>query len=146
MPTDYSTDLGKVRLNIGDDIEPYELADEIITIKLTEYSSYDSEWAIWYASLDCLQILISRASLNSSRKREREGSVEVEEYRNEVYKALKDRYDFLSANPPSSGVGDNTSTPIIIGGVSKSETTRIENIEDNKRPSVSVGWFDSGDW
>lgn len=146
MPTDYGTDLGKVRLNIGDDVEPYELADEIITIKLTEYNSYDSAWAIWYASLDCLQILISRASLNSSRLREREGSVEIEEYRNEVYKALKQRYDWLSANPPSSGVGGNEASPIIVGGTSKKETQRITSNYDNKRPPIGIGWFDSDDF
>lgn len=139
---DYDSEIGQIRLNIGDDEEPLRLIDDILDVQLEKYPSDTSEVRVWKASLDCLNILINRAALNASRLREREGGVEIEEYRNDVYKALKERYDDLVANPPVDA-STSEATLIVIGGVSKKETTRITNNLDNKRPSVGIGWFDS---
>lgn len=140
---EYDSEIGKVRLNIGDDEEPLRLVDDVIEIQLEQYTSDTVEIRVWKASLDCLRILLNRAALNASRLREREGGVEIEEYRGDVYKALKERYDDLVANPPSDASTDEA-TVIVIGGTSQKETDRIKANSDNKRPPIGIGWFDSG--
>ena len=145
MAIDFYSEIGKVRLLTGDFQEPVYLIDDILAMKLQEYNSESNpKVKIWKVALDCLQIMIAEAGANASRVREREGGVEIEEYRFERYKALKDRYKDLLDDPPDGAFTD--ATTIVIGGVSITESNRVRSNADSKRPSIGIGWFDSEDF
>ena len=141
--TDFYSDVGSVRINLGDFDEPFRLPDDVIIIKLQEYASQSEATRIWNASVDCLKILLNKFALNASRLREREGGVEIEEYRNEIYQALKERYKELINNPPA----ELETTLMIFGGTSCKESNRVKNNSDNIRTSFGVDSFrNDGDY
>ena len=139
MPTDFSTNLGRVRLTIGDFTEPYYLPDEVIEVTLQTHASEEIQAIlIWKASLDSLRALIAEASQEASRRREREGGVEIEDYRNERYEALQDLYDYLVAHPPV-GSADSEITCFVIGGTSRKESRRIRQDSDIQDTPFGIG-------
>lgn len=145
MSVDFYSPVGKVRLTIGDFTEPFDLPDAVIIIYLEENRGTGSdEFVIYQASLSCLQAMIADASNNASRLREREGGIESEEYRKERYEALKERYDYLVANPPSGAVeeAEGGLGSVLIGGVSCKERNRIRSNPDNIRTPTGVEWFE----
>lgn len=145
MAIDFTTDIGKVRLKIGDISEPVFISDVIVQITLDEYSSEtEKSVQIWKAALASLEIMIAEAANQSSRLREREGGVEIEEYRNQRYTALKERYrDLLDSPPPEFDIGNGA---IIIGGVSKKESERSQDPNDAEHSPIGIGWFDKDEY
>lgn len=134
---DITTNLGRVRYNIGDATLPYKIEDSIINFLLGQYSSKLDEIAIWRATIDALTILKGRYAHEASRRRESEGSVTVEDYQNERYEAICDLLDYWKSNPPDvanpSGVG-----LFVFGGVSEKEMKRVENDPDSVLPGVKI--------
>lgn len=136
MPADFSTENGKVRYNIGDIEEPYILSDVVIDGLLAKYTEDSEEYRIWAATVDALYILKGIAAKNSERRREREGSVEVEVYSNLTYDSISDLLDYYKANPPMpDAYGYDLH---IFGGVSKDEKNRVKNDLDSARPYPEV--------
>jgi len=137
MPADFTTENGKVRFNIGDIEEPYILSDVVIDGLLAKYTEESEEYRIWAATVDALYILKGIAAKNSERRREREGSVEVEVYSNLTYDAIKDLLDYYKSNPPKPS--DTYGYDLhIFGGVSKEEKSRVKNDNDSARPYPEV--------
>lgn len=136
MPADISTENGKVRYNIGDIVEPYILDDTVIDALLSQYPDDSETVRVWKATIDALRILMGRYAGESARRREREGSVEVEVYNTTQYGYYKDLYDWYLANPPA----DNTDYGYnlhIFGGVSKKEKSRVCNDTDSARITIN---------
>lgn len=138
---DFFSEAGQVRLLTGDFKEPFYLDDAIVVLKLQENESITNQKIkLWQTALDCLEVMLAEAAANASRLREREGGVELEEYRGERYKALKDRYDYLIAHPPEVEKGSEPNV-IIIGGTSKKESNRLANNSDIIRTPFKIGEF-----
>ena len=137
MPADFTTDNGKVRFNIGDIEEPYVLSDVIIDSILAKYTEESEDYRIWKSTIDALYILKGIAAKNSERRREREGSVEVEVYSNLTYDAISDLLDYWKNNPPK--VAEYGYDLHIFGGVSKKEKSRVKNDIDSARPYPEIG-------
>ncbi|QDP66588.1 MAG: hypothetical protein Tp1111DCM1126091_94 [Prokaryotic dsDNA virus sp.] len=136
MPADFTTENGKVRFNIGDIEEPYILSDVVIDGLLAKYTEESEEYRIWKATIDALYILKGIAAKNSERRREREGSVEVEVYSNLTYDSISDLLDYYKSNPPMpAAYGYDLH---IFGGVSKDEKSRVKNDPDSARPYPEV--------
>jgi len=137
MPADYSTEIGKVRYNIGDIVEPYTLEDNVIDSLLTKYTEQSEQYRIWAATVDALLILKGILAKRSERRREREGGTEVEVYANLTYESIKDLYEYYKNNPPAD---ENYGYDLhIFGGVSKEEKNRVANDPDSARPFPKVG-------
>lgn len=134
---DITTNLGRVRYNIGDATEPYELDDTVINFLLGKYSSKSDEVAIWNATVDALTILKGRYAHEAARRRESEGSVTVEEYSQEKYEAINDLLDYWKKNPPTDPQGKGKGL-FIFGGVSKEEMDRVEDDPDSVLPGVKI--------
>ena len=137
MAADFTKDNGKVRYNIGDIEEPYILSDVVIDGLLAKYADESPEYRVWAATVDALFILKGIAAKNSERRREREGSVEVEVYSNLTYDAICDLLDYYKKNPPK--LGDTYGYDLhIFGGVSKKEVARVKNDPDSNRPCPEI--------
>ena len=119
-PPDFTTEVGKVRYYSGDtelNTEGcYIISDMTILEVLDQYSNKPANVRIWRSTLDVLLFMKSAMAPYAARSREREGSVEVEVYGQERYKAICDLYDFYDKNPDVI-VKDAVKAPIIIGGV-----------------------------
>ena len=137
MPSDFTTENGKVRFNIGDIEEPYFISDDVIDALLDKYSEEAPEYRIWAATVDVLYIMKGFAARNSERRREREGGVEVEVYSNLTYDAISDLLEYWKKNRP--GITDYGYDLHIFGGVSKKEVARVKNDPDSNRPYPEIG-------
>lgn len=142
MPADITTENGKVRYNIGDTIEPYLLDDVVIDTLLAQYPDDTSEVRVWKATKDALRILKGRYANEASRRREREGSVEIEVYQNLNYGHICDLLDWYENNPPATIAGYNLH---IFGGVSKKEKARVCNDPDSVLPPAFIGQYSRDD-
>lgn len=144
MPADITTENGKVRYNIGDIVEPYILDDTVIDALLSQYPDESSTVRVWKATIDALRILMGRFAATSARRREREGSVEVEVYNTNQYGYYKDLLDYYLGNPPEdyTDYGYNLH---IFGGVSKTEKARVCNDPDSSRINISPDYTSEGD-
>lgn len=136
MPADITTENGKVRFNIGDTVEPYILEDVVIDTLLAKYPDDTEAVRIWKATIDALIIMKGRAAQLSERRREREGSVEVEVYSNLTYDSISDLLEYWKDNPPVIPKGYDLH---IFGGVSKEEVQRVECDPDSNRPYPKIG-------
>lgn len=108
-------DVWKVRFNIGD-LDKLDVSDDVIQFALTQHEALDEEIRVRKTTVDILRHLVGKFSSTATRRREREGGVEVEDYRNEKLKAYKDLYDLWtkdsSFNPyVGAGMKINTSAP-----------------------------------
>jgi len=134
---DITTDIGKVRYNIGDIVEPYTLSDMVIQTFLDKYQDEYDQYRVWAATVDSLLALKGILAKRSERRREREGGVEVEVYANFTYDAIKDLLDYYKDNPPKTA---NYGYDLhMFGGVSKKERQRVEDDPDSSRPYPGVG-------
>lgn len=136
MPADFTTENGKVRFNIGDITEPYVLDDVVIDALLDKYADQSEAYRVWAATVDALYILKGISAKNSERRREREGSVEVEVYSNLTYDAISDLLEYWKDNPPK--VAEYGYDLHIFGGVSKEEKQRVKNDPDSARPYPEI--------
>lgn len=135
-----SDEVCQLRVILGDFEEPYKLPDEVLQYHIDSHSDAPSEEIqLWLAALDSLQTLMRKYAAEGSRRREREGSVEVEDYRNELYQAVKDIYDDLVLRPPR-GV---PRAGITIGGTSVQEVNRVNCDPDSVTYGIEVGWFEA---
>ena len=134
MPIDITTELGRVRYNIGDVVEPYRISDDTINALLLLYPSpeYSSDRRVWKTTLDCLYLLRAQYANESSRRREREGSVEIEVYHNTNFGWINDLIDWFKDNPPDDEPRGYDLH--IFGGVSKKEKRRVVDDCDSARP------------
>lgn len=144
IDTDIYTEEGEVRYLIGDTSEPYLLDSNAIQSRLLRYPTVARDQRIYFSSLDSLRFLLSKLALTgSSRRREREGGVEIEEYGGDKYKALKSLYDDLVKNPPA---GVSSIPSIHFGGVSKAEIERVRCDPDSFSGSpFYLGWTREND-
>ena len=136
MAADINTELGKVRYYIGDYEEPYNLPDEVIQSFLDLYVDESSDYRIWKTVIDCLTIMKGRAARESSRRREREGGVEIEVYSNLTYESISELLEWWKDNPPVVPKGYDLH---IFGGVSKEEICRVRENPDSNLPPIRVG-------
>lgn len=128
----------QLRILIGDFEEPFELPDGVLGYHLDSYEVQTNiPLKLWCAALDAYQSLMLKYAKDGSRMREREGSVEREEYRNEKYKAVQQGYKQLLKKPPK-GVAR---AGIILGGVSKEEIARVNDDTDSNTYGIEVDWF-----
>lgn len=138
IDTDIFDEEGEVRYNIGDTAVPYLLDSTAIALVLDRYTDKTRAIRIYLASLDALRFLMAKTGLTgSSRRREREGNVEVEEYGGNKYAALKAAYDDLIKNPPPGVTGAAT---IYFGGTSKTEIDRVRTDPDSVGAKLPLGW------
>lgn len=139
IDTDIYTEIGEVRYLIGDVSEPYLLDGTAVQSRLLRYPTLTRDNRVYFSALDCLKYLLSKLALTgSSRRREREGGVEIEEYGGDKYKALRSLYDDLVKNPPS---GVSSIPNIHFGGVSKAEVERVRCDPDSESGSpFRLGW------
>lgn len=117
-PIDLSSDVGAVRLNIGDtDCTPntldptagtgFDLGDDVIQFSLDKYVDKDQATAIRLATVDCLRYLVSFYAKQVAF-RERTGNNEVQAQFNQRYEHYRDLLDDWTNNPalnPSIGAG-----------------------------------------
>lgn len=108
-------DVWKVRFNIGD-LGGLDVSDDVIQFVLGQYEDLDEQTIIRKATVDVLRHLVGKFASTATRRREREGGVEVENYGNEKWKTYKDLYDLwtkdASFNPHvGAGMKINTSAP-----------------------------------
>lgn len=139
MPADISTENGKVRYNIGDIVEPYILDDTVIDALLSMYPDVTEDVRVWNATVDALRILMARYAGEADRRREREGSVEIEVYHSNNYGYYKDLLDYYLNNPPA-GDKDYGYNLHIFGGVSKSEKRRVCSDPDSSRITIKPNY------
>lgn len=139
MPADITTENGKVRYNIGDIVEPYILDDTVIDALLSKYPDETETVRVWKATIDALRILMGRFAIESARRREREGSVEVEVYNTNQYGYYKDLLDFYLKNPPAD-YKDYGYNLHIFGGVSKEEKCRVYDDPDSARITIKPNY------
>jgi hypothetical protein len=133
MSIDFTSPEGKVRLNIGDVNIPYMLQDSLISAFLSKYQDQPEYMAVYNATIDSLLVLKGQFALTAARRREREGSVEIEEYSAEKYKAISDLLDYWKENPPE-GILPSNFAGFIFGGVSKAERKRVDRNPDSFGP------------
>lgn len=137
-----SDELCGVRIQIGDFDEPYELKDAVINYHLDSYPDLTKIQRMYCASIDSLKSLLRSFSLQGSRLREREGSVEVEEYRNEKIPATRAALRDLLLHPPP-GIAPPS---FEFGGTSCDEVRRVEDDSDSPGVGTKLGWFNDVDY
>ena len=131
-PIDLSSEVGAVRLNIGDvDCTPntldpangtgFDLSDDVIQFSLDKYVDRDAVTRIYLATVDCIRYLVSFYS-KQIRIRERTGQNEIDGYFNQRYDHYKDLLNDWACNPalnPFVGAGFkiNTTDPIVSIGM-----------------------------
>lgn len=108
-------DVYKVRFNIGD-IDGVDVSDDVILFALSQYSELEESIQVRKATVDVLRHLIGKFASTATRRREREGGVEVEVYGNEKYDAYQKLYDLWTKDPSfnpyiGAGMSINTTTP-----------------------------------
>ena len=137
MAIDITTEVGQVRYNIGDIIEPYLLEDDVIQFLLDKNPDDPSEIRVWKATIAALRVLKGRFSLEGERRREREGGVEVEVSSSNIFSNLCDLLHWFELNPPG-GVKKHYDLHIF-GGVSKREMERVRCNPDSPKPNAYLG-------
>lgn len=108
-PIDLSSEVGAVRLNIGDvDCTPnaldpangtgFDLSDDIIQFSLDKYIDKDPITRIYLSTVDCLRYLVAFYA-KQVRLRERAGSHELDGQFNQRYEHYKDLLDDWTTDP-----------------------------------------------
>lgn len=127
FPADLTTEVGQVRLNIGDFDPPtgddYIVSDDIIQFTLDRYAGETSIVRLYRATIDVLTYLKSKYAQEGARTRKRESGLEVEVYANELYQNICDLLKYWENNPPPA-TGITLAIPII-GGVEVTEYDRV---------------------
>ena len=138
MLIDVSEEHTLVRFTIGDFEEPFEIPSSMVNYALSVQSQTATKnFRVWKASLQCLQWMKAKYAAQGSRRREREGGREVEEYRAEKFKTITALIEWLENNPDISG---GFALPIFTG----TETDRVCNLENDSRfvqPRIKSNWF-----
>lgn len=129
-----------VRFSIGDAEVPYELPDIMILHALGMFESDTQVNRVYKASIQCLKWIKAKFAVQGSRRREREGGREVEEYRAEKYKTITDLLDWLEENPPSGSGGSGFALPVF-GGTTVAQYNELANSSVYAKPNAQVGWF-----
>lgn len=129
-----------VRFSIGDAEVPYELPDIMVLHALDKYPDDTQTLRVWKSSIVCLKWLKAKFAVQGSRRREREGGREVEEYRAEKYKTITDLLDWLEENPLNADGTTGFALPVF-GGTMVSQVTEFENSTLYVKPNAQIGWF-----
>jgi hypothetical protein len=129
-----------VRFSIGDVDVPYELPDIMVLHSLDMFSSDTQTTRVYKSSIQCLKWIKSKFAVQGSRRREREGGREVEEYRQEKYKAVSDLLDWLEENPPSESGASGFVLPVF-GGTMKSYVDDLKCDPAYVPANAEIGWF-----
>lgn len=140
---DLTSEVSLVRIEIGDVVAPFEVTNEVIQLKLNQYSSSSQVIRIWKASIDCLRILKAKYAALGSRRREREGGVEIEDYGRERFMSVSDLLDWLLQNPPESA--EIGGVLPYFGGTVKSDNDRWDTSINHVDILNSPTWFDKED-
>ena len=139
MIIDVSEEHTLVRFTIGDFEEPFEIPSSMVDYAISlQSSTATTNSRVWKASLQCLYWMKAKYAAQGSRRREREGGREVEEYRAEKFKTITAMIDWLENNPNVSGNG--FALPIFTG----TETDKICDLENNSnfvQPRIKSNWF-----
>jgi hypothetical protein len=133
-----------VRFTIGDVEVPYELPDIMVLHSLDMFPSDTQVNRIYKSSIQCLKWIKAKFAVQGSRRREREGGREVEDYRQEKYKAISDLLDWLEENPPSETGGSGFVLPVF-GGTMVSMQRDLKCNPAYVRANAEIGWFYSED-
>lgn len=141
MPTDFSEAATLVRYTIGDIEEPYEIDEAYVAYIVSKQDTTKSlDYVVWKASIECLRRIKAKYALQASRRRERQGGREVEEYRKEKYQTVSELLSWLENSPEVAGMTGVSALPIFLG----TTTERKEALENDCRfikPNAKVGWF-----
>ncbi len=139
MLIDVSEENTLVRFTIGDFEEPFEISSSMIDYAISQQSpTATKNFRVWKASLQCLYWMKAKYAAQGSRRREREGGREVEEYRAEKFKTITALIDWLENNPDVSG--NSFALPIFTG----TETEKVKALENNcdfVQPRIKTNWF-----
>ena len=139
MLIDVSEEHTLVRFTIGDFEEPFEIPSSMVDYSISlQDSTATTNYRVWKASLQCLYWMKAKYAAQGSRRREREGGREVEEYRQEKFKSISALIDWLENNPDVSGNG--FALPVFTG----TETDRVYNLQNDTRfvqPRIKSNWF-----
>lgn len=131
-PVNLTSELGQVRVNIGDldatlDVatpaqsDGFIISDDLINFSLTKYADKDSATRIYLATVDVLRYIVASLA-KQIRYRERAGGSEIEGHFHIQFQNYKDLLDQWTKDPtfnPSVGAGFviNTTKPIISMGM-----------------------------
>lgn len=141
FPADLSTEVGQVRLNIGDFDPPngdeYIISDDIIQFTLDRYPDDTAVVRLYRATIDVLTYLKSKYAQEGARTRKRESGLEVEVYANELYNNICDLLKFWENNPPPQ-TGISLAIPII-GGVEVTEYERVRRDVESINGGYDIG-------
>ena len=141
FPADLTTEVGQVRLNIGDFDPPngddYIISDDIVQFTLDRYSSDIPIIRLYRATIDTLTYLKSKYAQEGARTRKRESGLEVEVYANELYQNICDLLKFWENNPPPQ-TGISLAIPII-GGVEATEYERVRRDVESVNGGNDIG-------
>lgn len=141
FPPILSTEVGQVRLNIGDfdpeDGDQYIISDDIIQFTLDRYTGDSSVVRLYRATIDVLTYLKSRYAQEGARTRKRESGLEVEVYANELYQNICDLLTYWENNPPPQ-TGISLAIPII-GGVEATEYERVRRDVESVNGGYDIG-------
>ena len=141
MLIDVSEEHTLVRFTIGDFEEPYEIPNPMVDFFISQQDQTKSQqFIVWKASIECLRKLKAKYAVQGSRRREREGGREVEEYRREKLKSISELLDWLENNPEVAGLSTASALPIFTG-TTVEQKLDLENDGDFVKPNVKVGWF-----
>lgn len=132
-----TTDILRVRLMIGD-LDALLVTDQVIQLNLSLYQDKTSPLKEYLTAIDSLRYAIFAQAPTGSKRREKEGNVEIEVDGTQTIKSLKNAYEFLLKNPPA-GIAKAS---IIFGGVSVEEYNRVLSNSDRLASEASIGWFD----
>lgn len=131
-PVDLASELGQVRVNLGDldatlnESDPTQsdgfiTSDELIEFSLAKYADKDSATRIYLATVDMLRYIVASLARNM-RYRERASGHEIDSYMSEQYNHYKDLLEQWTKDPSlnpfaASGFLINTTKPIVSMGM-----------------------------
>lgn len=127
-----------LRYSIGDVEVPYELPSPLLILALEKHPEATQTIRVWKASIQCLKWLKAKFATQASRRREREGGREVEEYRAEKYKAISDLLKWTEENPPNEDGTTGWALPVF-GGTMLDQS--LVNKPGYVPANTRVGWF-----
>lgn len=141
FPANLTTEVGQLRLNIGDfdptNEEDYIISDDIIQFTLDRYTSESPIVRLYRATIDVLTYLKSKYAQEGARTRKREAGLEVEVYANELYQNICDLLKYWENNPPPQ-TGISLAIPII-GGVEATEYERVRRDVESVNGGYDIG-------
>ncbi len=141
FPAMLNTEVGQIRLNIGDfdpvSEDDYIISDDILQFTLERYATETEVIRIYRATIDTLTYLKSKYAQEGARTRKRESGLEVEVYANELYQNICDLLKFWENNPPPQ-TGISLAIPII-GGVEATEYERVRRDVESVNGGYDIG-------